>query len=300
MNSLERLRSEFKDLNRHPIVNMGITVSLLEENNWYEWKATILGAKETSYIGGLFYIKLLFPQEYPNKGPDIIFLTPIYHLNVNHKFTKYFEGCELLGHVSANFINWWKPETTVREMLTKLFAVFYWPNPDYPYDLDRAIEYRENRQLYELKVKYFTKKYASPLNKFKYKDQDWDFSYDEKNLEPFKLKVQKENEKKNGKEKEKEEEEEEEEDQKNNNDDIILFISDNGGEIKKIQCGINELIKDVIQRCMNKYGISENLEEALVIFLSKRLNMNLSVKDSGLGNNCTIDIINDVIFGNLK
>ena len=180
----------------------------------------------------------------------------------------------------------------MREILTKLFAVFFWPH--YPYDLNRAIEYKENRQLYELKVKYFTKKYANPLKKIlEYKDQEWDFSYNEKDLELFKLKVQKENAKKKEKEKEKK-------NQKNNNDDIFLIISDNGRERKTIQCGTNELMKDVIQRCMNKYGISENLEETLVICNCNRLNINLSVKDNNLGNNFRVDIINDVIFGNLK
>jgi len=80
--------------------------------------------------------------------------------------------------------------------------------------LDIAEEYINNRQLYELKVKYFTRKYASPLKKLKLDDQDWDFSYNEKDLESIKLKEQKENKK--NKEKE-----------KNNNDDIILAFSYN-------------------------------------------------------------------------
>ena len=79
--------------------------------------------------------------------------------------------------------------------------------------------------------------------------------------------------KEEGKEKEKEKE-------KNNNDDIILAFSDNGRRTTNIQCGINELMRDVIQKCLNILGISKTLEEILFISNCKRLNMNSSVKDN--------------------
>jgi hypothetical protein len=38
-------------------------------------------------------------------------------------------------------------------------------------------------------VKYFTQKYANPINELKkFEDKDWDFSCSEKDLEPIKLK----------------------------------------------------------------------------------------------------------------
>ena len=128
MNSLERLKQEFTDLNRNPIVNTG-TVVELKEDNYYEWEGCIIGASDSPYVNGLFRIKILFPKEYPEKSPDIIFLTPIYHLNVNPRKGK-DEFDERLGHVSASFINWWKPEITAREILIQLYSIFYWPNPD--------------------------------------------------------------------------------------------------------------------------------------------------------------------------
>ena len=279
MNSLERLVQEYNDINKNPLSDMGITVGL-ENDDYYKWNASLMGAKDSPYAGGLFYIKLLFPKEYPDKSPDIIFLTPIYHVNVNR--IKSQNGSESLGDVSASFINWWKPETTVKEIITKLYAIFYWPNPDSPYGLDIAEEFRENRQLYEQKVKYFALKYAHPM-KLKLEYQEWDFSYDEKDLDSIKLKVQKENEK----EKEKE---------KDNNDDISLVFSDNGRTKIAIQYGPNELMRDIIQRCLNKFGISKNLTEILLISCFRSLNMNISVKDNKLKNNSQIDIIYDALF----
>ena len=87
-------------------------------------------------------------------------MTPIYHLNVNPRIYNY-EGAEPLGFVNVSFINWWKPSTTVKEILIKLYSIFYWKTTESPYGLDRNLEYKENRPLHELKAKYFTKKYAT-------------------------------------------------------------------------------------------------------------------------------------------
>ena len=55
------------------------------------------------------------------------------------------------------------------------------PNPDSPYSIHSADEYRTNRKLYEDKVKYFTQKYANPryCNIDKEYNENWDFSYKE-------------------------------------------------------------------------------------------------------------------------
>ena len=53
-------------------------------------------------------------------------------------------------------------------------------NPDSPYGLDRRNEYINNRALYEEKVKYFTRKYANPINSNNDREYNevWDFSYE--------------------------------------------------------------------------------------------------------------------------
>ena len=64
------------------------------------------------------------------------------------------------------------------EVLCNIFALFYLANPDSPYGLDRADEFRNNRDIYEEKVKKYTKQYANPLKGFKMypKDKDWVFN----------------------------------------------------------------------------------------------------------------------------
>ena len=55
-------------------------------------------------------------------------------------------------------------------------------------------------------------------------------------------------------------------------------------------------MRDVIQRCLNKLEISENLEEMLFILNERRININSSVQDNELYDDAKIDIIHDVIY----
>ena len=178
MSGKDRILQEFKDINRNPITNCGVTVGLINDSDITKWRISLLGPKDTSYSGGLFYLTVDFPQDYPQRAPEICFLTPIYHVNVNPRVPT-MPGGESLGHICISTLNWWKPEYRMREVLTNIFALFYMGNPESPYGLDRAEEFRNNRAVFEEKIKYFTKKYANPLSSGKYnqREHDWNFNY---------------------------------------------------------------------------------------------------------------------------
>ena len=177
-NALKIIAEEYKQLNRAPLVNLGITVGLFNEDNMFEWKCTILGPKDTFYKGGLFYIKIIFPPDYPHSKPEMLFLTPIYHLNV-----KYFiSQKQPLGHICVSTLNEWKSGDSVKKILPELFALLHKNNPLDPYDdtnHSRRNEFENNLTLFEKKARYFTKKYASPFSKPKDYPNGWDFSYNE-------------------------------------------------------------------------------------------------------------------------
>ena len=65
----------------------------------------------------------------------------------------------------------------MREVLVNIFYLFYCPNPDSPYGLDKVEEFRENREKYEEKVKKFTRKYANPMKVGKQysRTENWNF-----------------------------------------------------------------------------------------------------------------------------
>ena len=170
-----RITNEFNDINRNPMANIGFSVGLPNENNVFEWRCTIMGPADTNYKNGLFYVRVLFPDNYPNEKPEVRFITPIYHVNVNH-VQNYGQEVDPLGHVCISTINKWKPSYTMRQVFIDIFALFYLGNPESPFSLDRKNEMINNRPLYEEKVKYFTKKYAFIGNPYK-EYTSWDFTY---------------------------------------------------------------------------------------------------------------------------
>ena len=177
VDAMKRLREEFESLHNNPISNFGITVGLQNDDDIFHWRASINGPADSSYKGGTFILTIDFPEDYPKHAPEVCFKTPIYHINVNP--VKNNNG-EPLGHVCISTLNWWKPEYKIREVLCKIYALFYMANPDSPYGLERGMELRNNKDLYEKKVKYFTNKYAnqSHCKIDKEYNDSWDFTYE--------------------------------------------------------------------------------------------------------------------------
>ena len=173
--ALMQIKKEYDDICSNPIANIGASVGIVNDN-MFEWQATIIGPADTPYKNGLFLIRIEFPDEYPQKGPEAHFITPIYHLNVNPHAPQSSRS-QALGHVCISTLNHWKPTCTMREVLTNIFALFYLANPESPYGMDRAKEMKENKKRYDEKVKFFTKKYANPKKAMKTYDKDWDFTY---------------------------------------------------------------------------------------------------------------------------
>ena len=175
LKAMKRIKEEYTELSSNGIENIGATVGLVDPENLFEWKCTLTGPTDTSYRDGIFLLRIKFPYNYPKKAPEIVFKTPIYHVNVNPRKTS--EGNESLGHVSISTLNYWNPNNRIANVLKDIFILFYIPNPECSYDLDRAEELKNNRPVYEAQIKYFTKKYANPHKLHVEYDTDWDFTF---------------------------------------------------------------------------------------------------------------------------
>ena len=174
--SLDRIYREFFELNSHPIINCGITVGRVNEDNYRDWKVTMIAPSDSIYKNGLFFLKVHFPDNYPKEPPDVYFVTPIYHLNVN-PIAPRNEGDESLGHICISTLNWWKPEYKMKEVLYNIYLLFYCFNSYSGYGMERTKEFNEDRLVFDEKAKLFTKKYAFSKNCINYdRTQDWDFN----------------------------------------------------------------------------------------------------------------------------
>lgn len=76
--SRKRLIRDFKHLQNDP--PHGIFGSP-DENNLLLWNVVICGPADTIWEGGTFRLTLEFPNEYPNKPPEVKFVSKMFHPN---------------------------------------------------------------------------------------------------------------------------------------------------------------------------------------------------------------------------
>ena len=114
------------------------------------WNAIILGPDSTPYQGGIFHIYISLPDEYPIKPPEIRFLTPIYHLNVNSS-----------GRICISILNSdYGPEITILRLLQSIYGLLMNPEDLDSLDTNIASIYRSSRQLYDETAVTWTALYA--------------------------------------------------------------------------------------------------------------------------------------------
>ena len=173
LNAMRRLKTEYDGLfqNLNLTNNLGVGFALINSDDIFNWRLDYIGPRDTPYSDGLFMVLMHFPNDYPNHPPEVTFKTPIYHLNVNPRRN----DADPLGKVCLSILNRWQPTYKIEDILVSIFALFYMVNPESPYGLERVNEYKNNRSLYEEKIKYNTRRYAASngIREFLY---EWDFS----------------------------------------------------------------------------------------------------------------------------
>ena len=134
----------------------------LDNNNYYKWKVSIIGPKDTPYENGLFFINIYFPEDYPKHGAEFRFINQIYHLNVDLKKKTF-------GHICLTSLNEWKstgkvmgkPGYAVKQALFDIFYLFFTQGIESPYDQGMKELYIKNPQQFNNNARQWTQKYAS-------------------------------------------------------------------------------------------------------------------------------------------
>ncbi|KAJ3078608.1 E2 SUMO-conjugating protein ubc9 [Quaeritorhiza haematococci] len=78
------------------------------------WEAAVPGKAGTLWESGLYKLKMMFPEDYPEKPPKCQFVPPLLHHNV---FPSGTVCMPILRVFEDKDINQWRPELTVRQIL---------------------------------------------------------------------------------------------------------------------------------------------------------------------------------------
>merc|ERR1711871_1667149 len=109
-----------------------------------------MGPGESPYEGGVFFLSIKFPADYPFKPPKVTFTTRIYHPNINAS------GGICIDILKDN----WSPALTVLKVLLSVCSLLTDPNPDDPLVTDIARIYKEDKPTYDRTAAEWTRKYA--------------------------------------------------------------------------------------------------------------------------------------------
>jgi len=145
--ALKRIQRELQDMARDPPSSCsGGPVG----DDLFHWTATILGPEESPFAGGVFFLDIHFPPDYPFKPPRVQFTTRVYHPNINKN-----------GSICLDILkDQWSPALTISRVLLSISSLLTDPNPDDPLVPEIAVQYKTNRSSYESTAREWTVRYA--------------------------------------------------------------------------------------------------------------------------------------------
>lgn len=127
----------------------------------------IVSQSDSPYSGGVFFLAIHFPTDYPFKPPKVNFTTRIYHPNINSN-----------GSICLDILrDQWSPALTISKgklcvtravcrvltttiVLLSICSMLTDPNPDDPLVPEIAHMYKTDRARYEATAREWTRKYA--------------------------------------------------------------------------------------------------------------------------------------------
>lgn len=145
--ALKRINKELMDLQKDPPANCSAGP---EGDDRYLWRAAMMGPERSPYEGGVFFLKVHFPVDYPASPPAVTFATRIYHPNVGA------DGSIGLDILHDN----WSPALTVSKLLLSLSALLLEPEPEGALMRDVADQYVRDRAGYFKIARAWTERYA--------------------------------------------------------------------------------------------------------------------------------------------
>ncbi|XP_048604649.1 ubiquitin-conjugating enzyme E2-17 kDa-like [Brassica napus] len=103
-----------------------------------------MGPADSPFEGGVFFLSVHFPPNYPSRPPEVSLLTKVYHPNINSD-----DGSIWIDILRQN----WSPALTLSKVIIN-------PNPDEALVPEIAHIYKTDRAKYETTARFWTQMYA--------------------------------------------------------------------------------------------------------------------------------------------
>uniref|UniRef100_A0A3B4BRB1 Ubiquitin-conjugating enzyme E2 G2 n=1 Tax=Pygocentrus nattereri TaxID=42514 RepID=A0A3B4BRB1_PYGNA len=126
--ALKRLMAEYKQLTLNP--PEGIVAGPVNEENFFEWEALIMGPEDTCFEGGVFPAILSFPSDYPLSPPKMKFTCDMFHPNIYPDgrvciSILHAPGDDPMGYESS--AERWSPVQSVEKILLSVVSMLAGP-----------------------------------------------------------------------------------------------------------------------------------------------------------------------------
>lgn len=155
------LNKQLTELLRKP--NEHFSVGLVDDSNLFLWDVLIVGPRDTLYEGGLYRAQLHFPYSYPEMPPKMIFLSQMWHPNINASG----RVCISILHPPSSRpltesyelpSEQWSVVQSVETIIMSVISLLSDPNLESPYNVDAAIQMRKDFEGYKRKVRMLAAK----------------------------------------------------------------------------------------------------------------------------------------------
>jgi ubiquitin-conjugating enzyme E2 A len=144
--SKQRLMTDLKEMHNEP--PEGCSAAPANDSNLFVWNASIIGPDESAWEGGIYGLRLQFPEQYPSKPPKVRFTCEMFHPNV------YADGTLCLDIIQDQ----WSPIYTTSTILTSIQSLLTDPNPNSPANPEAARLFRTDPKEYKKRVRRIASK----------------------------------------------------------------------------------------------------------------------------------------------
>ncbi|XP_054724457.1 ubiquitin-conjugating enzyme E2 T-like [Uloborus diversus] len=174
MQRMVRLKKEMERFTQHN--EEGIACWQADELD--ELKASVVGPENSPYQYGIFELDIIIPDRYPFVPPNVRFVTPVYHPNIDSS------GRICLDILKVPPQGTWKPSLNLVDVLSSIRFLMSYPNFNDPLMTEISDQYQRNYNEFYRHAEEHTRKHAKENVKDKKRSFDLAFPAPKNVVEP--------------------------------------------------------------------------------------------------------------------